>query len=165
MSITTPDYLPAPYVRPSHADRLRAAGAGPDPRFAPIMVAPRPSGLARRIMIRTAVIVTGAGALLAITAGAASAAEPSALCRDGSLSYSASRSGTCSGHGGVAEWRAGAPARRSAAPAPVAPAPYGSPGWDCRTMGNWVCGPGQDHAPGYYVNTYGGPVLVAPWAA
>jgi hypothetical protein len=28
----------------------------------------------------------------------------SALCRDGTYSYSASRSGTCSHHGGVAEW-------------------------------------------------------------
>lgn len=28
----------------------------------------------------------------------------SALCGDGSLSYSASRRGTCSHHGGVAEW-------------------------------------------------------------
>ena len=30
--------------------------------------------------------------------------EPSAICRDGSYSYSTSRSGTCSGHGGVSEW-------------------------------------------------------------
>jgi hypothetical protein len=35
---------------------------------------------------------------------AASVAGASARCRDGSLSYSAHRSGTCSHHGGVAAW-------------------------------------------------------------
>ncbi|MBI2588770.1 DUF3761 domain-containing protein [Candidatus Saccharibacteria bacterium] len=30
--------------------------------------------------------------------------SPTARCRDGSYSYSQSRSGTCSHHGGVAEW-------------------------------------------------------------
>jgi protein-S-isoprenylcysteine O-methyltransferase Ste14 len=30
--------------------------------------------------------------------------EPTALCRDGEYSWSQHRSGTCSGHGGVAEW-------------------------------------------------------------
>jgi hypothetical protein len=34
----------------------------------------------------------------------------SARCKDGQLSYSKSRRGTCSRHGGVAEWLAGAPA-------------------------------------------------------
>ena len=29
---------------------------------------------------------------------------PTALCKDGSLSYSQHRSGTCSHHGGVAKW-------------------------------------------------------------
>jgi hypothetical protein len=32
------------------------------------------------------------------------AISPTALCRDGQLSYSATRSGTCSHHGGVAQW-------------------------------------------------------------
>jgi hypothetical protein len=31
---------------------------------------------------------------------------PTAICRDGAYSYSAHRSGTCSHHGGVAEWTA-----------------------------------------------------------
>ena len=31
-------------------------------------------------------------------------AAPMAKCRDGSVSYSAHHSGTCSGHGGVAQW-------------------------------------------------------------
>ncbi len=34
--------------------------------------------------------------------------SPTAKCKDGTLSYSAHRSGTCSHHGGVAEWLAGA---------------------------------------------------------
>jgi hypothetical protein len=106
----------------------------------------------RRILTVAAVT----GALVTGLAGTASAAaDPTATCRDGSVSYSASRSGTCSHHGGVATWRNRAPAR-SNAPAPG--------GWDCRTMGNWVCGPGQPYAAGYYVQTRGGPVLVAPWA-
>jgi hypothetical protein len=34
------------------------------------------------------------------------AAMPTARCRDGAFSYSAHRSGTCSYHGGVAQWAA-----------------------------------------------------------
>ena len=34
----------------------------------------------------------------------AKSSEPSAICRDNTYSYSTSRSGTCSGHGGVSEW-------------------------------------------------------------
>jgi uncharacterized protein DUF3761 len=34
------------------------------------------------------------------------AGQPTARCKDGSLSYSQHRSGTCSRHGGVAEWLA-----------------------------------------------------------
>jgi uncharacterized protein DUF3761 len=30
--------------------------------------------------------------------------RPTAMCRDGTYSYSANRRGTCSHHGGVAEW-------------------------------------------------------------
>lgn len=30
--------------------------------------------------------------------------QPTAICRDGTYSYSANRQGTCSHHGGVAEW-------------------------------------------------------------
>jgi hypothetical protein len=32
------------------------------------------------------------------------AVKPSAICRDGIYSFSASRSGTCSNHGGVKKW-------------------------------------------------------------
>jgi len=33
-----------------------------------------------------------------------SASSPTAICADGTYSYSASRRGTCSHHGGVAQW-------------------------------------------------------------
>ena len=34
----------------------------------------------------------------------AKSGNPTARCKDGTMSYSAHHSGTCSGHGGVAEW-------------------------------------------------------------
>ena len=37
-------------------------------------------------------------------AQSAPAVTPTATCRDGTKSYSANRSGTCSSHGGVATW-------------------------------------------------------------
>ena len=43
------------------------------------------------------------------TAPAAAPGGASAKCKDGTLSFSQHRSGTCSGHGGVAQWLAGAP--------------------------------------------------------
>lgn len=43
------------------------------------------------------------------TAPAAAPGGASAKCKDGTLSFSQHRSGTCSGHGGVAKWLAGAP--------------------------------------------------------
>lgn len=69
---------------------------------------------------------TALGALLAAVAGAAalaaSAAVPppgaTAVCRDGTYSFSTHRSGTCSHHGGVATWLTGG----SATSAPTAPA-------------------------------------------
>ncbi len=116
-------------------------------------------------MRRTIAVTAMIAGLLAAGAAPALAAEPSARCGDGTVSYSATRSGTCSRHGGVAEWLAGAPAKRSArptAPATAAPAPGG---WDCRTSGNNVCGPGQPWAAGYYVIAPDGtPYLVSPWA-
>lgn len=45
------------------------------------------------------------------TAGNTDPTGASAKCKDGTYSKSAHRSGTCSRHGGVAEWLAGAPAR------------------------------------------------------
>jgi hypothetical protein len=40
----------------------------------------------------------------AVPAPPPSSTGPTALCKDGTLSYSATHSGTCSGHGGVAVW-------------------------------------------------------------
>jgi len=39
-----------------------------------------------------------------VPAPAAQPPAPTALCKDNSYSYSKTRSGTCSGHGGVAQW-------------------------------------------------------------
>jgi hypothetical protein len=51
-------------------------------------------------------------AAASLSAGASLAATPppgaTALCRDGTYSYSTHRSGTCSHHGGVARWLGGA---------------------------------------------------------
>lgn len=51
-------------------------------------------------------------ALAAAVAASAGTAPPgaTALCRDGTYSYSQHRSGTCSHHGGVAEWLTATPA-------------------------------------------------------
>jgi hypothetical protein len=57
--------------------------------------------------------------LLALVSASSTLAAQSARCQDGSFSYSASRSGTCSGHKGVAEWLT--------APAPPAPVVYAVP--------------------------------------
>lgn len=43
------------------------------------------------------------------TAPAAAPGGASAKCKDGTLSFSQHRKGTCSGHGGVAQWLSGAP--------------------------------------------------------
>jgi Protein of unknown function (DUF3761) len=71
---------------------------------------------ARSLMIRT---IFAATAIAAITLGAASPAAaqpttptptppspsgPTAICNDHTVSFSLHRSGTCSHHGGVAEW-------------------------------------------------------------
>lgn len=51
--------------------------------------------------------------LLATTLVARPASAQTAVCRDGSYSYSQHRSGTCSHHGGVARWGSGAASRTS----------------------------------------------------
>ena len=61
--------------------------------------------------------------LLATAFSARPASAQTAVCRDGTYSYSRHRSGTCSHHGGVARWMAarrtavGTPARTHRAPA------------------------------------------------
>ena len=44
------------------------------------------------------------GALAAVANGAGPPAGATALCRDGTYSFSQTHSGTCSHHGGVAKW-------------------------------------------------------------
>lgn len=56
------------------------------------------------LSIGTAIAIAGSTA-----AQAARHAVPTALCRDGTASYSVHRSGTCSHHGGVARWLDTAP--------------------------------------------------------
>ncbi len=51
----------------------------------------------------------GAAPSAAIRPSFAPQAQAKAQCRDGTLSYSQHRSGTCSHHGGVAKWLAPAP--------------------------------------------------------
>jgi Protein of unknown function (DUF3761) len=53
---------------------------------------------------RAALAALAVYAVLAVLAGPAGATAPTARCRDGTLSYSAHHSGTCSHHGGVANW-------------------------------------------------------------
>lgn len=71
---------------------------------------------AKLALVAVAVVVVSGPA-----AGSA-AAGPTARCRDGTYSYSQHRSGTCSHHGGVAQWLSGG---GSAAPSTSAP-PVGS---------------------------------------
>ena len=56
--------------------------------------------------LRAFLVVAAASGLLAAAAGGASAPPPgaTALCRDGTYSFSQTHSGTCSHHGGVARW-------------------------------------------------------------
>jgi len=58
---------------------------------------------ARQLLVSAALLL--APSSVAFAQGS-SAQSPTAKCRDGSFSYSTTRSGTCSGHGGVAEWLA-----------------------------------------------------------
>jgi hypothetical protein len=50
--------------------------------------------------------------LIAVSFSAQPASAQTAVCRDGTLSYSQHRSGTCSHHGGVARWGAGSASPR-----------------------------------------------------
>jgi hypothetical protein len=66
--------------------------------------------VARHLLVSAAILLAPASVAFAQTP---SAQSPTAKCRDGTFSYSATRAGTCSRHGGVAEWLApsGATAR------------------------------------------------------
>ncbi|HSV02642.1 MAG TPA: DUF3761 domain-containing protein [Phenylobacterium sp.] len=75
-----------------------AAVAAPAPRAA---ARARPSVLSRITRAPTGTAVNTAAAAPAAPAAPGAA---TARCRDGSLSYSRHRSGSCAGHGGVAAW-------------------------------------------------------------
>jgi hypothetical protein len=54
-------------------------------------------------------LIAGVLALVLASWAAADSVTPTARCTDGTLSYSSTHSGTCSHHGGVAEWLGGSP--------------------------------------------------------
>lgn len=55
-------------------------------------------------MTKTIWLVVVMGMLTITGCGGGDSSSHSALCKDGSYSDSQSCSGTCSGHGGVAQW-------------------------------------------------------------
>ena len=57
--------------------------------------------------MRTGLLIAVVLAVSFVGAAAAAPAGATALCRDGTYSYSKHRSGTCSHHGGVARWLTG----------------------------------------------------------
>lgn len=64
-----------------------------------------------------------AGVLAAPTAERVAPPGATALCVDGTYSFSQTRSGTCSHHGGVAQWLTPSTAPAPTTPAPTTPAP------------------------------------------
>ena len=76
---------------------LEPAAAAQPPTSTPITV------------VASSVTVNGPESPQPIVAAQPTTSTPSALCRDGAYSYSRHRSGTCSWHGGVAQWLVGQP--------------------------------------------------------
>ena len=74
-----------------------------------------------KFLIASAIVATA----LIVSITTANAQAPSGStgeCKDGTYTSAASKSGACSGHGGVKDWYSGAaPAKAAAAPAPTAP--------------------------------------------
>lgn len=64
------------------------------------------------------ILVAAVGLMLPAAASADAPPGATALCKDGTYSYSTTRSGTCSHHGGVAVWLTGTPSPPPAPPAP-----------------------------------------------
>jgi hypothetical protein len=80
----------APVPRPAPVTVTRIV---PVPAFRPAPAPVRTSATSRSVVRSTAV-----------RPAPVASGRPSAVCKDGTLSYSAHRSGTCSGHHGVARW-------------------------------------------------------------
>lgn len=88
---------------------------------------------------RTRLLAAAAASCLAClaTTGALAAGPPpgaTALCRDGTPSFSATHSGTCSHHGGVATWLDGSSAPPATTPNAVTPAASAPAGAGTRTV-------------------------------
>lgn len=115
-------------------------------------------------MLRVALFAVAV--LLALPAGAFAASPPAgatAQCRDGSYSFSRSRSGTCSHHGGVAAWLT--PGTPSTAPSAGTPALGRTVLLSPRTRAsNCKRGPSPDRAcsPGAYLSGLTASVLCSP---
>ena len=84
------------------------AATAPAPAAAPAAAAPAAAATASTTAAKTS---TATKSVPAATASNTDPTGASAKCKDGTYSKSQHRSGTCSSHGGVAEWLAGAPAQ------------------------------------------------------
>jgi Protein of unknown function (DUF3761) len=86
------------------------AAMAPAPAAAPAAAAPAPAA-APAASTTAAKTSTATKSAPVATASNTDPTGASAKCKDGTYSKSQHRSGTCSSHGGVAEWLAGAPAQ------------------------------------------------------
>jgi hypothetical protein len=111
------------------------------------------------LRLRSSLALALAGAALAWPASGMAEAPPGATaqCRDGTYSFSQTHSGTCSHHGGVAQWLDGAAVQA----APTAPAPAAaSPGKPIKADPTRT--PGEDN-PAVTQATIGATICMSGW--